>query len=256
MKWFRRKKANRKLDAEPRPARNWRKPILWSAVVVAIGGSSYGAWRYIEASGYEQFRTLEITGSMQRVSAQAVRDALAPQIEAGFVNFDIAEAREALLTMPWVRDAAVRRDWPGVLHVDVVEQVPVATWFGTSLMNDDGEVFIDGAAGFSGVLPDLGGPAGAQRAMIERMSEVSSRLDAIDLEVKRLLRTERRAERIWLSNGIELRIGKQAYDVRMRRFIHSAWPEIRELSTRIAYVDMRYTNGFAVGWKTETDNGA
>lgn len=256
MKWFRRKKLNRKLGAATRPARNWRKPLLWSAAAVAIGGTSYGAWRYVETSGYEQFRTLEITGPMLHVSAHAVRDALAPQIDAGFVDFDIAEARGALLAMPWVRDAAVRRDWPGVLHVDVIEQQPVATWFGTSLLNDAGEVFIDGAAGFSGVLPDLGGPAGAQQAMIERMGEVSSRLGAIELEVKRLLRTERRAERMWLSNGMELRIGKQAYEERLRRFVRSAWPEIREQSERIAYVDMRYTNGFAVGWKTETDNGA
>lgn len=257
MKWFRRRKANRKVRDEVEKApRNWRRPLTAFAVIALLGGAGYSAWSVIVRAGYEEFRSLEITGPMRNVSATEVQQALAEHLDNGFLDFNIVAAKEDVVALQWVRDASLRRGWPGVLHVQIEEQVPVATWFGTSLLNNDGEVFVDGAVGYSGVLPDIGGPSGMQTALLERMHELQAELTDRSLALKRFYLTERRAERLWLTNGIEVRLGRRDYEARLERFIRIAWPALREKAAAVDYVDMRYTNGFAVGWKQEKSDDA
>ena len=261
MNWFRRNKArrkpNRKIDREAEQVpRNWRRPFAMLVVFTAVAAAGYGAWSAIVNAGYEEFRTLEISGPMRNVNAQDVQDVLGEHLKNGFLDFNIVAAREDVVSLPWVRNASLRRGWPGVLHVQLEEQEPVATWFGTALLNSEGEVFVDGAIGYSGMLPDLGGPAGMQSDLLERMRELRTELSTRSLMLKRVYRTERRAERIWLENGIEVRLGRRDYDKRLNRFVDIAWPALQDKAASVEYVDMRYTNGFAVGWKQEISNDA
>lgn len=255
MKFFRRRRKNRLKTGQAQ--RDFRKPLAWSLGVVVVLASAAGAWQAIRSAGLEEFRALQITGELENVDPAQVHDAVAPFIARGFVELDIAAAREAVESLPWVADAAVRRQWPGILAVEIFEQKPVATWYGTALLNREGRVFVDGAAGYSGVLPDLYGPAGAQAEMLQELATVTSRLSqGQQLEIRRLLLSERRAERLWLKNGLEVRLGRHDTDRRLQRFIDIAWPVIRHQLLQVAYVDMRYDNGFAVGWKEPAENSA
>ena len=261
MKWlsanlFKRRRKN-VVKAEPREPRRVLKPLLWSLAFAAVVGAGTYGWQVIRTAGLEEFRALQITGELENVQAADVQRVLEPMIERGFVELDIAAARAAVESLPWVDEAAVRRQWPGILAVEIFEQQPVATWYGTALLNRKGEVFIDGAAGYSGVLPDLSGPAGSQDELLEELARVRRQLAAgSGLELRRLLRSERRAERLWLANGIEVRLGRHDTERRLDRFIRVAWPALRAQLERIEYVDMRYDNGFAVGWKESVAHSA
>lgn len=251
MKWLRRKKANRRVDADT-PRFQWNRNLGLAAVALGSMTIAVAASLYLRDIEWERFRALEITGELERVSPQEVRNVLQPYIASGFAGIDMHAAQESLEDLPWIARARVRREWPGTLAVELREERPVATWFGTALMNANGEVFVDGAVGFAS-LPDVGGPAGTQGAMLERLDELAAAMRASDLELRRLLRTERRSERFWLVTAddaiVEVRLGRRDVDERLRRFLDAAWPVLRERGTAIAYVDMRYTNGFAVGWK-------
>lgn len=250
MKWWRRRKPNRiRTDEAPR---SYRRPLRLAAAVLALCAAIAAGREYYKRTDWS-FTALEITGELERVHAEEVKAVLAPYLEQGFVWIDIRGAREALNEQAWIADAAVRRQWPGTLVVELREEQPAATWFGTSLMNASGTVFLDGAPGFTGVLPDIGGPAGSQADMLSRLAEINAAIAKDELQVRRLLRSERRAERFWLANGIEVRLGRRDIDQRLHRFVHAAWPVLKADADRVAYVDMRYTNGFSVGWKAGTD---
>lgn len=249
MKSFRRKKGNRKVNVQETVSARWPRVLLISFGVALVFAAGTAMSLYLRSLQWEQFQALEVSGEMERVSAAEVHEVLKPFVAEGFAGINIRGAQHALEELPWVADARVRRQWPGTLVVELREEHPVATWYGMSLMNDAGKVFVDGAAGYSGVLPDIGGPAGTQREMIARLHEVRTAADSEGLNLRRLLRTERRAERLWLDNGIEVRLGRRDIDVRLQRFLDIAWPALQTRVEQIAYVDMRYTNGFAVGWK-------
>ena len=46
-----------------------------------------------------------------------------------------------------------------------------------------------------------------------------------------------------------VRLGRRDVDDRIERFIRTASQVIAHRLNEIAYVDMRYSNGFAIGWR-------
>jgi cell division protein FtsQ len=75
-----------------------------------------------------------------------------------------------------------------------------------------------------------------------RLTEVGMRLAALQLD-------ERGAVSFTLDNGVRVRLGRQQIDERFERFMLAATKLVSQRAADIAYVDMRYGNGFAVGWK-------
>jgi len=59
----------------------------------------------------------------------------------------------------------------------------------------------------------------------------------------------RGALNLTLDNGVQVRLGRQQIESRFERFMLVAAKLVSQRAADIAYVDMRYGNGFAVGWK-------
>jgi len=49
---------------------------------------------------------------------------------------------------------------------------------------------------------------------------------------------------------VVVRIGRKQVDERCARFLAVALRMISQRAADIAYVDMRYSNGFAIGWRS------
>jgi cell division protein FtsQ len=56
-----------------------------------------------------------------------------------------------------------------------------------------------------------------------------------------------------LSNGMQVRFGAVAVDERTARFLHALDSDLAAVADKVDYIDMRYTNGFAIGWKPGSD---
>ena len=63
---------------------------------------------------------------------------------------------------------------------------------------------------------------------------------------------ERGAWELELGDGLQVRLGRQDVHERLERFIRLASPLVAKRVAEISYVDMRYTNGFSVGWNTRS----
>ena len=51
-----------------------------------------------------------------------------------------------------------------------------------------------------------------------------------------------------LKKGVVVRLGRQSVDERLQRFLTLASATVAKRIAEINYIDMRYTNGFSVGW--------
>jgi hypothetical protein len=60
---------------------------------------------------------------------------------------------------------------------------------------------------------------------------------------------ERGSWRLVLGTGQEIRLGRRDIDERLYRFFDVVAPALAPDLARVEYVDLRYTNGFAVGWR-------
>ena len=72
----------------------------------------------------------------------------------------------------------------------------------------------------------------------------------------RILVNDAAAWEMDLANGVTVRLGRREVDERFEKFMNTALKLVTQRGEDIAYVDMRYTNGFAIGWRGDAARGA
>lgn len=202
------------------------------------------------AIGLDQpVRSIVIDGPFQRVSAVEVEQAARGALKGGFVSADLDRLRNAVEALAWVDRARVQRLWPDRIQVEIVEQQAAARWGDDGLLNTRGELFANGVRHVPPELPRLDGPQGSEWQVAQRYLAIQGRLVEQGLRVAALRLDARGAWEMDLSNGVTVRLGRRQVDERMDRLVQVAAQVIAGRAAEIAYVDMRYSNGFSIGWR-------
>lgn len=231
------------------PNISWRRWLPAGAVLLAIMAVLLGL-RYALDQPVER---VAITGRFQRVQPLDVEKAVRSQVgRQGMVGVDLEAISRAVEQIVWVDRATVARSWPRGIHVQVVEQVPVARWGAAGLVNLRGELFVNDSRHIPAELPELIGPPGFELQVTERYLAAQPRLVEAGMRLSQLHMDERGAWELVLDNGVSLRLGRLRVDERFDRFMVAAARIVASRATEIKYVDMRYANGFAIGWRSGT----
>ncbi|NIP73401.1 MAG: FtsQ-type POTRA domain-containing protein [Gammaproteobacteria bacterium] len=221
----------------------------WIPTAVGAGGLAAGlagaVWWLMEPSSLP-LRSVQVEGSFRHLRSQELQQAVAAHAGGGFFTVDIEAIREAVLQRPWVDTVSVRRIWPDILRIRVTEHRPLARWGDDGLVSVDGVWFRPPRDELARHLPELHGPDGFQRQLVRRYREINGMLRVLGRHVTGLAVNERRAWRMVLDNGVEVRLGRRELESRLRRLV-SVYPQVlARRAEGIAAVDLRYTNGFAV----------
>lgn len=195
---------------------------------------------------------ITIDGPFQRVSALQIEEAMSTELERGFLSADLDDIQERLTALPWIDNANVLRRWPGQLEISVTEQVPAACWGERGLLNTRGELFVEEARHIPAELPRLSGPEGHVDEVARRYLQIRDQLIPRGLDVRRLHLDPRGAWDLTLQNGIEIRLGRRDVDARTRLFLDVVADVITRRAKEIDFVDLRYSNGFTIGWNGES----
>lgn len=229
-------------------SRGYLRWSLRGTAVAALLIAGAAGWDELRHAERFRLRTLLVHGEFVRVAPDEVYRAVHAQLGASFMAVDLGAARAAVEALPWVATASVRREWPGTLRIAFTEEVPVATWRDRGLINAAGVVFADGAAAFA-TLPALAGPKGTAAELLATFAEMQRAVAANGLELRRVEQSERRAWTVWFADGTQVRLGRRDALPRLARYAGIAAPLVAPQAAHIAYVDMRYANGFALGWR-------
>ncbi len=197
-----------------------------------------------------EISSIEISGPFQRVTALHIEAAISEEIDAGFVGADIDRIQEKLLALPWIDQARVARRWPSRISITVTEQVPAAVWGDSGLLNTRGELFVHESRHVPAELPRLSGPDSRAAEVAKRYLAVREKLIPVGLDLRRVHLDARGSWEMTLSNGIEVRLGRKAVADRTSLFLDVVADIITGRAKQIEYVDMRYGNGFTIGWKS------
>jgi len=243
-----RKQARRR---KQKKAARFRMPTIRMAHLVApvIAVMAVVATYLASASMLDRpIRSIEISGPLQRVTALQIEEAISIELEDGFVSADLASIRRRIVELPWIDQATVARRWPSRLRISVTEQVPAAIWGETGLLNVRGELFVTHARHIPAELPRLSGPENRSADVAQRYLDVRDRLIPVGLDLRRVRLDPRGAWDMTLQNGVEVRLGRRDVDARTELFLAIVADIITGRAAEIEYVDMRYSNGFTIGW--------
>ena len=100
------------------------------------------------------------------------------------------------------------------------------------------------------------GPGGQGVHVAQRYLAAEGRLAQAGLRLTALRLDARGAWEFDLANGVTVRLGRRQVDERFEKFMNTALKLVSQRGEDIAYVDMRYTNGFAIGWRGSSTRAA
>ena len=191
---------------------------------------------------------VEVHGSFENVSQDQVESVLQPMLQARFFALDLGAIQQALLAMPWVKDAAVRRQWPDTVQVTLQERQPVARWGKRHLISNEGVIFTPQAmAGFT-TLPVLAGVETSAQEVMQQYLAISQLLRPIGLRLKTLTRSESGAWHFTVGE-VEVYIGRDRRMERLQRFVRLYHAKLKARWQTVERVDLRYLNGASVAWR-------
>ena len=199
-------------------------------------------------------------GTFRHVDASTVRDAALPMIRTSttgnFFTVDLEAVRRAFETVPWVRRAQVRREWPDRLVVRIEEHQVLGTWDDGRLVNTFGELFVAKAADArqdTEALPELAGPDGSERDVASRFVDFRTWFARLALVPDQVTLSPRYAWSVHFDNGTDngltVDLGRErdgnTVPERVLRML-AAWPQLVARWPKPTLIDLRYPNGFAL----------
>lgn len=251
----------RKHGATPRPKPiDWRTPLRRTVRLLA-GGIVVA----VLISGGRWLMGLEVEWTPMALTGWTLDDALVYQ-DRRHLDAALEQYRgHSLLTLspkavqaeiralPWIASATVTKAWPDQLKVTVTEHEPVARWNGDQVLNSDGEALTRPVAEL--VLASLSGPEGQAKRVMDQylqysrvFADAGHRLQGVEMH-------KRGAWDLTLDNGIRVGLGSREMLERTRRVVALLTRGGLDLST-IEYIDARYPNGLAVGYRVESEPSA
>ena len=205
----------------------------------------------LRIANYFPIKEVKIAG-MQHVNHAEVQRLLIPLVNKGFFAVSVEHIKESLAQFPWVADASVRRVWPNQIIIQVAEKSPLARWNEDKLLSTSGELFSPTRDTYPVGLPQFIGPEGVQLKMMENYAQVKPLLAALQAKIIRFEMSPAHVWNLTLDNGIKLHIGHKDILTRVADFVKVYPKIIGDRASEVDSVDLRYSNGLAVRWKTMT----
>jgi cell division protein FtsQ len=202
-------------------------------------------------------RAIHVEGEVARNSVSTIRANAAPKLTGNFFTTDLQKDKRAFESVPWVRQAIVRRIWPNRLAVRLEEHKPAAVWGSEAttdkLVNSFGEVF---EANIGDVeddsLPTLSGPEGSSVHMLAMLGRLKPLFERMDAHIDSLSLSGRGSWRAELDTGAEVELGRGTDDevlARTERFLATLTQVTQRYQRPLEYADLRHNDGYAVRLK-------
>lgn len=200
-------------------------------------------------AGHWPLTRLRAVGEFEHVDTARLRSTLLPYAQRGFFAVDLEAAQAAVAKLPWVEHAEVRKRWPDVLEVHVIEHRPFARWGEDRLLSEHGKLFAAEGIDVPDGLPLLGGPEARIPEVVALYNDATALFAPTGVPVRALVLDARGSWTVGLDNGAELVVGRTEARARLGRFVRLLPQLLAQPAQRLVRADLRYTNGFALSWQ-------
>ncbi len=196
---------------------------------------------------------VRIEGVFQYLSKEEIKEALRPLVMTGFFDADMQAIHQAVSELIWVDTVTVKRVWPDAIDIKIREKKPYVRWGLQSLISTRGEIVTPKNIELFKTLPILQGPEQQQVKTLEIMKGVNTALADQSMKMAEFTINDRWAWKIKLTTGLEILLGRNEQLKKLQRFLKTLEVLGQEQVEKIAIVDLRYPNGYAVSWKPGTE---
>ncbi len=170
--------------------------------------------------------TVQITGNLINTDQKVLQSLVSQVAKGGFFEINPAQIQKTVLTMPWIKNVQVHKQWPNTLNIQIHERIAVARWQELTIVDDDGQLFavspeMDKEPSGQGnlKLPRFTGPPDSVGEIFERYNQLVPRIASAGLKIHELGCNARKAWYMILDNGMKLRLGSGESEIQLQRFL-------------------------------------
>ena len=227
--------------------------VLFLAFVVA---GAVATARWVIRLPVFDIKGIVIAGDVTHNNALTLRANVAPRLSGTFFSINLPQVRATFESVPWVRHAVVRREFPNRLKVTLQEHQAVAYWGSDTdlrLINNFGEVFEANVGEVEqDTLPRLNGPDGQGAEVLAMYHVLAPLFEQIELPVDELELSAGGSWRVLLDTGAAIELGRGGaaeVSARVRRFLATLTQVTSRYARHASAVesaDLRHENGYAI----------
>jgi cell division protein FtsQ len=199
---------------------------------------------------------IAVVGDVTHNNALTLRANVAPRLSGTFFTVDLAKVRNAFESVPWVRHAIVRREFPNRLRVALQEHQAVGYWGDEGelrLINSFGEVFEANTGELDqDSLPRLNGPEEQGQEVLAMYRILAPQFGIMKLTIDALELSRRGSWSLRLEGGAAIELGRGAREEvseRTQRFLKTLTQVVSKYGRQansIESADLRHDNGYAI----------
>jgi len=226
------------------------RSLAWSIAVALVVLPLVAVLNGWLAADRFPIQRLSVSAEFSRVSAEQLRTAVAVPLQAGFFALDTSAVQQALLGLPWVSEVEVRKRWPDVVELRILEHHAVARWGKQHLLSEAGALFAaPGAADIQGLI-QLDGPTGRETDVLAFAAKARQQLTPSALHLHGVRLSARGSWSLTLADGSRVLLGRSDMDARLQRLARHLPGLLASEPAQLERADLRYGNGFALRWQT------
>ena len=199
------------------------------------------------------FQITDITIDLKNIensSVDDIREVAKKYVRSkSFFNVDINYLQSKIENIDWISSANIRRSYPNEIIIFVTEHIPVAIWNNKDYLNQYGEIFT--ANKKNNKFPILISNNNKNKIIFEYLSLFSNDLirHNINEKVMKIIEDDIRSISVILSSGFTIKLGSKNVKEKIDIFFKVYQTLNSSDLSKMRYIDMRYSNGFSVGWK-------
>ncbi len=205
-------------------------------------------WHWWQRALFVPIEVVTLKDKLYYVAPELIKAAVTEEVQQGFFGLRVTKVRDKLLQVPWVAEAQVQRKWPHTLQLKITERQPLAIWNGKGVIDTEGNLFFPPTLANVHDVAEFIGDRVYVDAMIDTYLLILTKIKPIGLALKSLSIMSDHGWRAMLDNGVCIILGQAELEERLTRFVLAYnTPRSMIRNDRVQIVDLRYTNGIAVG---------
>ena len=245
---------------------NWLANLLY-AITVVLG--LYAILFVVVHLPIFPLRHVEVQGNLHHVTRDQIKLITDKHLQGNFFTLDLNKTKDAFQKLPWAREVSVRRRWPDKLEVTIKEHQAMARWGSLALVNTQGELF---HAAIDSELPIFYANGDFVLEVSLNYADFNQTLQDSGLRIAQLSLSPRHAWKLKVTKNnvkpqaesvsenavmlpsdtketpveMAIELGRDKPLERLKRFVSAYQQGLSKSNVQIAYVDLRYPNGFAL----------
>ncbi|MGH1536820.1 MAG: cell division protein FtsQ/DivIB [Gammaproteobacteria bacterium] len=228
----------------------WDVIVVVMLLIIIVYFSAYVRNNHFAVTAWPAIEYVNIDGVIDAVDHEALKDIIRAHTAAGFLHIKMEKLETELEKLTWVQQASVQRFWPDTLSIKMLQHRPIARWGDAGLMNMYGDLFFPSEIEAYQDLPMLYGEEVRAKELARTFENSMQQLKPLGLKLRGLFEDERQSKHLVLSDGLVVSIGDGDVSKKIQRFITAYNQYLAMNLSEVKKVDLRYTNGLAVEWKS------